>query len=508
MAEPAIMETLSAYSLPHSEETERAVLGAVLVDPTLIENVASLAVEDFFGERHKFIFSAMLTIHAKGAAVDMRTVQAELEKRDQLEKLGGVAYLASLDLELPDVGRLDTYVDVVRECSTRRRLIAACGDITRNCLDGGYGAGAALALAESAIANIKPPGHSGRLRLVTAASIIMTRPEFVWQSRVPIGGVTMFAGVEGQGKTLATIAVAAKATRGTLEGDLLGISAHVVFVGSEDDWSSMMKPRLSAAGADLDRVHFVKLPEGGIFAVEQDVVELENALGELDRVALVVIDPLDAHLGDNVDSHRKSEVQRSISRLAGLAQRQRCAVIGIGHLNKNEISKDLLVRVIGSRGFTTSPRSVLGVGPSPGGDGSERMIVLAKSNLRDKSAVPALRFRIEGREVPHDDGGTVETAAVAWLGEAHGVDPNTIICIENAEERTEREEAADWLRDLLEDGQRCPCKEIERLASEAGISRATLHRARKLTSIRIERDESARGRPSTWSLVSASDSLS
>ena len=141
-----------AASLPHSEESERAVLGGALLDPGVFSSLSGrLVATDFFAERNRLIFEAMLAVQDSNTAIDMRTLQAQLEQRKQLDKIGGVAYLASLDLELPDLGRLDSYVEIVKERSIRRRLIAACGDITRNCLDGGLIAQEALGRAEQAI---------------------------------------------------------------------------------------------------------------------------------------------------------------------------------------------------------------------------------------------------------------------------------------------------------------------------------------------------------------------
>ncbi len=158
------------------------------------------------------------------------------------------------------------------------------------------------------------------------------------------------------------------------------------------------------------------------------------------------------------------------------------------------------MRVIGSKGFTTSARSVLAVGEHPDNEG-ESLLVLRKSNFIDRRAVPALRYRVEGREVDHRDIGMIATAGVAWLGETLDVDADSILSSTTSEERTERDEAAEWLADLLVGGPR-PYKEVERLAAEVGIARATLHRARKTAGVRVTRDEAAQGRPSRWGLSS------
>ena len=72
-----------------------------------------------------------------GTAVDLRTLQAQLEQQAALDAVGGLAYLAGLDVDLPDIGRIDSYVEIVKERSLRRRLIQACSQVTRACLDGG-----------------------------------------------------------------------------------------------------------------------------------------------------------------------------------------------------------------------------------------------------------------------------------------------------------------------------------------------------------------------------------
>ncbi|MGH9382431.1 MAG: replicative DNA helicase [Thermoanaerobaculia bacterium] len=142
-------------SLPHSEESERAVLAAVLIHPPLLATVSGrLTPEDFYVERHGLIYEAMLGLQEDSVEVDLRTLQAKLEQQDRLDSIGGVAYLAGLDVDLPDLGRLDSYVDIVKERSVRRRLIDAATTTIRNCLDGGLPAQEALGLAEQAILSL------------------------------------------------------------------------------------------------------------------------------------------------------------------------------------------------------------------------------------------------------------------------------------------------------------------------------------------------------------------
>jgi replicative DNA helicase len=142
----------TSKTLPQSEESERAVLAAVLLDPRLLPTVAGrLKPEDFFVDRHRRLYGAMLELQDEGAPIDLRTLQARLEQRAELDHAGGIAYLAGLDVDLPDLGRFETYVEIVKERSVRRRLIDTCRRITADCLDGGLDAPAALGRAEQEI---------------------------------------------------------------------------------------------------------------------------------------------------------------------------------------------------------------------------------------------------------------------------------------------------------------------------------------------------------------------
>ena len=109
-------------ALPHSEESERAVLAAVLLRPESFEDL-ELRADDFYMERHQLIYTAFSTLSRDGQPIDMRTVQAQLQERRKLETAGGLAYLTGLDLDLPDLGRVGAYARLVREFARRRHLI-------------------------------------------------------------------------------------------------------------------------------------------------------------------------------------------------------------------------------------------------------------------------------------------------------------------------------------------------------------------------------------------------
>ena len=111
----------AAAELPHNVEAERAVLGAVLLDSGVLEDI-QLTSADFHLDRHRIIFEACRELAADGEPVDVRTLQAKLEHGGVFDQVGGLAYLTALDLDLPDIGRTASYARIVSDRALRRRL--------------------------------------------------------------------------------------------------------------------------------------------------------------------------------------------------------------------------------------------------------------------------------------------------------------------------------------------------------------------------------------------------
>lgn len=127
-------ETRQRY-LPHSEEAERAVLGALLLEPLRVSEVRTrLEPRDWFIERHRLLYQAFLDVTDAGSTPDILTLQAHLEQAGTLGAVGGLAYLATLDLDLPDLGRLDDYTEIVKERRVRRDLITGAQRTIREAL--------------------------------------------------------------------------------------------------------------------------------------------------------------------------------------------------------------------------------------------------------------------------------------------------------------------------------------------------------------------------------------
>ncbi|HEY4933316.1 MAG TPA: replicative DNA helicase [Terriglobales bacterium] len=109
--------------LPASIEAERSILGAILLDSLLYDQVAELKPDDFSLDAHRRIFSRMRDLQDTGRPVDMITLAEELDRRKEVEAIGGVAYLSSLIDGVPDRPSIEHYVRIVRNKSLLRGLI-------------------------------------------------------------------------------------------------------------------------------------------------------------------------------------------------------------------------------------------------------------------------------------------------------------------------------------------------------------------------------------------------
>lgn len=349
------------------------------------------------------------------------------------------------------------------------------------------------------LGDVRSNGHtpSGAVRVVTASSIRPRRIDWGWQPYMPAAMLTMVVGRGGAAKSTFMAHLIARLTRGVLPGCWFGRAAHALYIGAEDDAASVQIPRFIAAGADLDRVHLLAQPAAWS---TREAADLADQTRDIPDLGIIVIDPMDSHL-DGVDTHRKAETQAALASLVETLTdvHPRCAVAGLAHLNKGD-STDVVQRMIGSVAFSTSARAVLAVGEHPE-DPTHRIIVGAKANMVAEDTAPAVRFKVEGTEIPDPDGGDpIETCRVVILGEEYGVDASSILTAPTAAEHEARSEAVEWLNDLLGSG---PMKfaDVEKAAREDGVARATLFRAKRAAGVRAVREESKRGRPSTWELA-------
>ena len=332
---------------------------------------------------------------------------------------------------------------------------------------------------------------------VTSLSDVVARPvQWLWPGRIPRGKQTVLAGDPGLGKSFMTLDFAARVSLGGPWPDggtaLLG---DVIIVTAEDALDDTVRPRLDKLGADVSRIHSIGLTvkrgettEGLSLVSHLDAIE-EVVLER--QVVLLIVDPLLAFMGTRVDTHKSSEVRVVLSQLGAMAERTGCAVLTVMHLNKSSIEKKALYRVTASQDFAAAARSVLLVARHPN-DSQRRVVAPAKANL--SAPAPALGFYFS-------EGGTF-----AWEREPVDLEANDLLAPGvDDDERGARDDAEDFLRDLLAGGP-VAAKEVESEARAAGVAMRTLHRVKKplgITVLRLSEGNEGQGRwmwapPDDW----------
>ena len=335
-----------------------------------------------------------------------------------------------------------------------------------------------------------------RIIITPASEIEPEAVTWLWNGRIPAAHVTMVAGREGIGKSLLVCDLAAKVTRGELDGVLQSIPSNVMYCTTEDSWSITIVPRLKAAGADLARVYRVDVQNangsGGYVASELTLPRDIPLLAEKVRqhnVALIIIDPLMSATETSIDTHSDRETRAMLEPLGRLTGATGTSLIGITHFNKNGQQRDPLNLVMGSRAITAFARSVMAVARDPANGTGTGVITQVKNNLGTLD-IPSLAYRINQRTITLGDGESVTTGKLDFIGNADRGVWEILSDTETAADRAENTDCAMWIRGELEKGP-MKTKDLEAGGKAAGYSESTINRARRKIGVKSIRKDDA-----------------
>jgi putative DNA primase/helicase len=337
----------------------------------------------------------------------------------------------------------------------------------------------------------EPAGHIAYRR----ASEIEAKPiRWLWPNRMARGKVSMLAGNPGLGKSQVTVSMAAVVSNGfTWPVDRTPCErGNVIFLSAEDDAEDTIRPRLEAAGADLSRVYIISAvveyyrADGGemvrAFNLKTDLVRLEEMLVEIGDVAMIVIDPVTAYLGDT-NSHNNAEIRALLSPLSDLAAKHGVAVVCVSHLNKS-MGGEALMRVTGSTAFVAAARAAFIVVKDPG-NGTRRLLLPLKNNLGNDET--GLAFNVQSVQVK-SAAGLIDTSCVAWEPCTVTVTADEAMIPQGElEGQSEIEDAKEFLREILADGP-VSSRQIRTDAEGAGHSWRTIQRAKKALGLEAVKD--------------------
>lgn len=315
---------------------------------------------------------------------------------------------------------------------------------------------------------------------VTRVRDIEERPiDWLWQGYVARGKGTLFAGDPGLGKSLvSTTSAAIVSTGGQWPDGTPCPAGDALILSAEDDAADTIKPRLIAAGADVDRVHIIDpivtsvSHETGekrtrLLSLKDDAGLLAERLVEHPQAALLIIDPVSAFLG-GVDSHKNADVRAAMVPIDQVARTHGVAVVGITHLNKGA-GGNALYRMTGSLAFVAAARAAFFVTRDPD-DRDRRLMLPGKNNLGGDTV--GFAFRI----IPPADPAT-QRITIEWEAEPVTISADEALTAPSDDHRCAVDEASDFLREELKNGPR-PQKELQSEACGAGLSWSSVRRAK------------------------------
>ena len=306
---------------------------------------------------------------------------------------------------------------------------------------------------------LKEPSKPETVKIIRMSDVELTPVEWLWKPYLPFGKLSVLQGNPGEGKTYFAMHLAAACTNGKLLPNMERTEPfNVIYQTAEDGLGDTVKPRLIEAGADLDRVLVIDDSEVQLTLSDE---RIEKAIIE-NNARLVIIDPIQAYLGADVDMNRANEVRPIFMRLGQVAQRTGCAILLIGHLNK-AAGMQSLQRGLGSIDIAAAVRSVMFIGKLKH-DPTMRILTHEKSSLAPPGA--SLAFSLG------DEGG------FRWVGE-YDITADEMLSGIEPQRETKTQQAKDLICALLAGGKQVLSEDIDKAALERGIPGRTVRDAKR-----------------------------
>ena len=306
---------------------------------------------------------------------------------------------------------------------------------------------------------LKEPSKPETVKIIRMSDVELTPVDWLWKPYLPFGKLSVLQGNPGEGKTHFAMHLAAACTNGKLLPNMERMEPfNVIYQTAEDGLGDTVKPRLIEAGADLDRVLVIDDSDVQLTLSDE---RIEKAIIE-NNARLVIIDPIQAYLGADVDMNRANEVRPIFMRLGQVAQRTGCAILLIGHLNK-AAGMQSLQRGLGSIDIAAAVRSVMFIGKLKH-DPTMRILTHEKSSLAPPGV--SLAFSLG------DEGG------FRWVGE-YDITADEMLSGIEPQRETKTQQAKDLICTLLAGGKQTLSEDIDKAALERGIPGRTVRDAKR-----------------------------
>jgi putative DNA primase/helicase len=312
---------------------------------------------------------------------------------------------------------------------------------------------------------------AGDWSLVRYTNIAATKIDWMWKGYLATGKLTMLNGEPGSAKSLLSLDIAARVSRGTDWADGTANPfppSSVLVLTEEEDPSDTIKPRFLAAGGDPANLIMLNVGEGSHFQIEKDTPKLKKMLMEVTpAVRLLILDPVSDYAKINKD--KDDEVRTTLNTLKGLAKDVGAAALGINHLNK-KTDQGAIHRVSGARGWVSYARLNFLVGVK---DGMRHLVTLKTNIVKNMGS-----FAFTLAETVANDGSLTITGipVIRWQGKGE-LTPDDLMMRPGPTKAENKNEIETSLKDILKDGGWCSAEWALEQAEDRGWQKRSVQRA-------------------------------
>lgn len=308
------------------------------------------------------------------------------------------------------------------------------------------------------------------LKMIRMSEIQSQEVEWLWYPFIPYGKLTIVQGDPGDGKTTMILNIAAKLSKGEGLDEKMKLAEpmNVIYQTAEDGLADTVKPRLELAEADCERIMVIDESDKSLSMADE---RLEAAIQKT-NAKLLILDPIQAYLGGGMDMNRANEARDMTKKLGALAEKYKCAIVLIGHMNKASGNK-AAYRGMGSIDFFAVARSVLLVGRVEG-EPNIRAVVQIKNNLAAFGHPKAFALSEDG---------------FCWMGDYEITADEVLGGL--VPKANKHEQAKKLLMELAETNRSMLSNEIFQAAKEENISKRTLENAKRELGIRAKKINNA-----------------